>query len=417
MTESRKRLLQIAEAGLTAIDTEKVMSEKVVLNGSELKVGDEVFNLEKIKRIFVAGVGKCSLEAARALEEILGDRITDGVVIDLYEGKLKKIKVFLGTHPLPTDKNINATKKLIKLIKKSGEDDLVIFLISGGGSTLLCQPKEHACVSEAELIKCLYKEGATIQEINTVRKHISFARGGNLVKYAYPSQVVSLIFSDVPGDDLSFVASGPTILDTTRVEDAERILTGYDVWGRCNIPKNSLIETPKESKIFGKVSNILLVSNKIALEAMTREAKKLGFIPSIQSFSLQGEANKVGKKIINELHRVSPNTVLLYGGETTVVARDGGRGGRNQELALSALEFLENSEVLVALASDGEDNTDMAGAICDRITREKAGEHGLKPEEHLKKHSSYDFFAALGDQIFTGPTGSNVSDLIIALKE
>jgi len=424
VTKTRERLLKIAEAGLQAIDTEKTVSEKVNLHGNELEIGDKVFNLEKMKRIFVAGVGKCSLEAARALEKILESRITDGVVIDIHKGKLERIKTFSGTHPFPTEENISATKELIKLLEKSGESDLVIFLISGGGSTLLCQPKEHTCASEAELVKHLFSEGATIKEINTVRKHISLARGGNLAKYAYPSKVVSLIFSDVPGDDLSFVASGPTVPDTTTVRDAEKVLDKYGAWERCGISKKGLVETPKESKIFKRVSNILFISNKTAIKAMAREAKKMGFIPSIQNLSLRGEASKVGEEITKKLHRFSKNTVLLYGGETTVALRQdkvlrerAGKGGRNQELVLSALRFIGDGEVLAALASDGEDNTDAAGAICDKMTREKTEKRGLKPEEHLKRHSSYDFFAALGDQILTGPTGSNVSDLIIALKE
>jgi len=417
VTYARERLLQIAEAGLRAIDTERVMAEKISLRGDKLKIGGQVFDLEKIKRIFVAGVGKCSLEAARALEEVLGERIETGVVIDLHEGELSKIKVFSGSHPLPTEDNVNATRELIKMLGDSKEDDLVIFLVSGGGSTLLCQPKDHTCAIEADLIKCLYSGGATIREINTVRKHISLARGGNLAKYAYPSQVVSLIFSDVPGDDLSFVASGPTVLDTTTVEDAEQILARYEVLERCRISENTLIETPKDSKYFERVSNIVFVSNKLALEAMAEEAKNLDFVPIIRNLTLQGEASRVGGEIVKELRRVSKNTVLLYGGETTVIfGKSVGKGGRNQELALSSLRFIQKNEAVLAFASDGEDNTDMAGAICDRITKEKAEEKGLDPKDYLKRHDSYNFFASLNEQVFTGPTGSNVSDLIIALK-
>ncbi len=422
ITYARERLLQIAEVGLRAIDTEKVMAEEISLRGDKFKVRERVFDLEKVKRIFVAGVGKCSLEAARALQKILGERIVDGVVIDIHEGELKGMRAFSGTHPLPTERNVNATRELIKLLEKSEEGDLVIFLISGGGSTLLCQPKEHTCAIEAELVKCLYSKGATIKEVNTIRKHISLARGGNLAKYAYPSEVVSLIFSDVPGDDLSFVASGPTVLDTTTVRDAEDVLTEYDARGHCGISQNDIIETPKDSKYFEKVSTILFVSNKTALEAMAAEAKKLGLVPSIRDFALQGEAGKVGKKIVKELHRVPAKTILFYGGETTVTfekprgKKNRGKGGRNQELALSALRFIKRDEAILVLASDGEDNTDMAGAICDKITKEKAEEKNLRPEKYLKEHDSYGFFAASGDHIFTGPTNSNVSDLIIALK-
>jgi len=223
-TEERKLALEIIEAGLEAIDTNKVIKEAVKIDGNDLRVGNEGFPLEKIDRLFVIAVGKCSISAGEALEEILEDKITGGIAIDVRNGKLDRIQVVSGDHPLPSEINVDATKRIIKLLSDATEKDLVIFVISGGGSTLLCQPENSTCVDEANIIQCLFNSGADIKKINTVRKHLSSARGGHLAKYAYPARVVSLIFSDVPGDDLEFIASGPTIKDTTSTEDAEKIL-------------------------------------------------------------------------------------------------------------------------------------------------------------------------------------------------
>ncbi len=225
----RRAVLNIAEAGFAAIDTEGAVKRSVRVEGDELEINSHKFDLGKINNLYVVGVGKCSLEAGRELEKILGDRITGGIVIDVHVGALKKIKTFTGTHPLPTNENVDATKHIIKLLKDCNEDDLVIFIISGGGSTLLCQPENYTCLEEADIFSCLTGAGATIQELNTVRKHISLARGGFLAKYAYPASSLALIFSDVPGNDLEFIASGPTIKDTTTVADAARVAGKYSL--------------------------------------------------------------------------------------------------------------------------------------------------------------------------------------------
>lgn len=353
----RKDALGIAEAGLQAIDTKKNILKTNILN-----------NL-KAKRIFVIAVGKCAYEASQALEERLGDKIYKGISLDVCQGELIRIKCIQGTHPLPSEQNIKATKKIIKLLKETREDDLVLFIISGGGSTLLSEHND-----EEDIMKELLKSGKNIYDINKIRKTLSSARAGGLTKYAYPSRVISLIFSDVPGNDISFISSGPTV------------------------------QHDQDDKYFNKVDNILFISNKVALRAMLRKSQELGYDLDIISANLQGEARKIGPTIID-----NPG---LYGGETTVKVKGKGKGGRNQELCLSTLPYIKN-QLILAIASDGIDNSEHAGAICDIITKES----GVRSQEYLENNNSFNFFKKTKDAIITGKTGSNVSDLIIILHD
>lgn len=414
---SRKDTLYIIEAGLAAVDTERVLKESVRVEQGTLIVKENRIPLKSTRRIFVVGVGKCSTEAAAALEDILGERIYDGLMVDVRCDKaLRKIRTCEGEHPFPTEKNIDATRQIIALLKDLAEDDLVLFIVSGGGSTLLCQPTNFTCQQETDIVRCLFEEGAVIQEINTIRKHLSLARGGYLAKYAYPAKSVALIFSDVPGDNLEFVASGPTVKDTTTAEEARKIIEKYDVWKRCGFELKALIETPKDEKFFERVENILLVSNKIALEKMASEARRRGFQATICDTCLTGEARATGENLAREINAAPPKTVLLYGGETTVTVKGKGKGGRNQEVALSAARFIGDSALIAAVASDGRDNGDRAGALCDILTKEKAEEFRLDLDTYLANNDSYHFFEKTGDYLLTGHTGSNVSDLTIAIK-
>lgn len=414
----RKAALLIAEAAFSSIDTMSVVKNNISYDGENIKIKDKFFPASKFKRFFIIGVGKCSMEAAIALEEIFNDKITDGLVIDLncfY--RPKKVKFYKGDHPMPTEANIDATKKIIKMLEGMNEEDLVIFIVSGGGSTLLCQPQDLTCIQEKDILSCLTKEGANIKEINTVRKHISLARGGQLAKYAYPANVISLIFSDV-SEDIDFVASGPTFLDNSTVKDAEAVIEKYGVLECIGLEKLYFIETPKEQKYFEKVENILLISNKNALEAMSDKALELGLRPKIMDKNFSGEARDVGENIAKTLHEKERGTVLLYGGETTVTIRNPiGKGGRNQELALSALSFIEEDELLMSFNTDGRDNGDHAGAFVDIETKKKIGDMNLNPKEFLDNNNSYEFFEKTGDYLETDYTGSNISDLIVAIKK
>ena len=295
------------------------------------------------------------------------------------------------------------------------EHDLVLAIISGGGSTLLCQPETHTPAEEAGLVKHLFNKGATIEELNIVRKHLSRARGGHLASAVYPATLVTLIFSDVPGDDLQTIASGPTVFDATTREDAIRVLEKYKS-PECTFHPDHLFETPKDRNVFHAVRNELVLTNKIALEAMADCARDLGYTPEVVDTHLQGEARVVVRSIVERLHGEKPRTVLLYGGETTVIISGPGKGGRNEECSAAALPLLHDDELFTSLASDGRDNTEYAGAIADQHTREQASLRGLDPNDFVYTNDTFSFFHTLQQGIETGYTGANVADLVLAIK-
>ncbi len=418
LSKERELLLSVLEKGFEAIDPKKAIQDKIKLKEHKLQIQNDSIDLKDIDKIYLVGIGKAGLKATKALRAIIKSYQRPlGLVLDIKKEKIPGIQCFAGTHPLPSIKNQKATAKILELLKKAGPKDLVIFIISGGGTVLLTQPKNITPHQEAKVIKCLFQKGATIQQMNTLRKHLSLARGGNLAKAAFPAKVISLIFSDVPGDDLQFIASGPTIQDKTTLKDAKEIIKKFDL-ERCSQVnlKKALIETPKESKYFKKVKNILFISNQSALKAMAHKAQNLGLKAKIMTSNLKGEAREVAKKILKDLAKEKPKTLLLYGGETTVNIKGQGRGGRNQELVLSALLNLKPNEIVIAVASDGIDNTPFAGAISDKITLIHTLSKKLDPKIYLNNNDSYSFFKKSGDFIKTGPTGSNVSDLILAAK-
>jgi glycerate 2-kinase len=416
-TDARKALLTIAEAGYEAIDTNTVLEKIIKLDGTMLTLADQVIDLAKVEKVIFVGIGKCASEAGQVAERVLGDRITAGVVVDIkVSPPLKRIKTFCGTHPLPSDENLAAAEAIVEVLKGLTERDLVIFLISGGGSVLLFLPEDKKNKEEVSIMKSLIAAGATIHEINTIRKHLSYARGGYLAKDAYPARVVSLIFSDVVGDELTSIASGPTVKDETTVEDAIGVLTKFQVLDGRDVRNLGLIDTPKDDKYFENVSNNLVLSNTHALIAMKEAAEKLGFHAEIGSNMVVGEAEEVGKMIAENIHAAASHTVLLWGGETTVTVRGTGRGGRNLELCASALRFVQDGEEILSFASDGRDHGAFAGAVCDTITTRAAIMAGADMEAFRATNDLYPFFEKIGQYLMTGDTGSNVSDLIIALK-
>jgi len=412
-TVNRKIALEIAKAGFEAIGTEAVIKNKIKLENNVLFVSGESFDLDKFKNIKVIGFGKSSCEAALALENILESRITGGAVIGLEKVPTKYIETFAGTHPEPSENNIVAGKKIYEIIKNSDIDDLIIVLVSGGGSALLCSSLDE-CSQEQVLYEASLKSDKTIIELNTVRKHIPSLKGGNLAKIAYPATIIGLIFSDIPGDVFEDVASGPTYKDTTTIEDARKIIA------ENNLGKFDLVETPKEDRYFEKVHNFVLVSNETAVEAMAKKADEFKLGVSIVSTNLYDEVDEALKKIFA---KQTDNSVCLAAGESRIVIpKDGGKGGRNLHMGLSVIknkliakENLEDS-VFISFASDGMDNSDVAGAVVDKNTIEKAEKLGLDANDYLGRFDSYNFFQKTGDLIITGPTGANVSDLMILLK-
>lgn len=408
-TSNRKLVLQIAEAGLDSIDTENVILNSIKVENNILRVKDKSFDLSEFKNIKVIGFGKASCDAAVALEKVLDSKIQDGVVIGLSQKVCRRIKTFVGTHPEPTFKNIDAGEKIYEMVKNSTEEDILIVLVSGGGSSLLCSSKEE-CIQEQALYEASLKSKETIIELNTVRKHIPSLKGGNLAKLAYPATVVGLIFSDVPGDHHDDVASGPTYKDETTVSDAQKLVEKH------NLGNFSLEETPKDDKYFEKVFNFVLVSNKIAIDSMDKKAKELGFNTDIISTELYDETQEVLNRIFNEK---DDDIVVLAAGESQLtVTKKGGSGGRNLHMGLKAIDMglIDENSIFIPLASDGMDNSDAAGAIVDQNTVEKIKKLNLDVRNSLESFDSYPIFQKSGDMIITGPTGANVSDLMILMR-
>ncbi|MBI2120294.1 MAG: DUF4147 domain-containing protein, partial [Parcubacteria group bacterium] len=384
----RKDALDILEAGYEAILTKNVIRGAVTREGNTICVKGMNVCFDDYERIFFVGVGKCAVDAGEALEEIIGDKLTEGIVLDVKSGIFKKLTSRVGTHPYPTEQNVEAAKEIKAMLEKTTEKDLVLTVISGGGSSLLCLPHELKCESITKITKALMDQGAPIQEINTVRKHLSEIQGGWLAQMAYPARVISLLFSDVPGNDIGTIASGPTVLDTTKKVDAEQILMKYDAFKVCEVPYCEILETPKDEKYFKNVHNILVVTNDTALTAMAQKASDLEYGAVICSNCAQGEAREFGKKIASDEYAVKG--CYLYGGETTVTVNGNGKGGRNQEVVLGALPHVREGMLVLGAASDGWDNSDVAGALADKDLVLSAENLGLSPENFLKKNDSYE---------------------------
>lgn len=404
----RRDALEIVEAGYEAINMENIYKKQISIKNDELTIQDQHFDLNKYNNIYVVGVGKGSDYAAKALEEILTpDRIKAGFVIDTVSIKLQKIETLKGTHPLPSEQNIEATEKITKLLINAKRDDLVIVIICGGGSALFCKPGGLTCLELQFITSFLLRQGASIQEINTVRKHVSLIHGGYLAQYAYPAEVVSLVVSDVVGDDLNFIASGPTVLDTTTKEDALEIINKYQ------LPKIDLVDTPKDTKYFKRVKNIILASGSTAVEGMKSKAVKLGYEPKIYSREVVGMANTIGPDLAKS---IKPGVALLACGETQVVVKHPGKGGRNQDVVLSAVSYLPKNSVIISAASDGKDNVEVAGAIADSdISVKELNENRLNAKEAVEKNCGYDTLHKLNDHMQINRITANVSDFMLGL--
>ncbi len=385
-------------------------------------------------KIYVAGIGKASCRMARAVEEIIGDDIEYGVVSTKYGygEKLEKLKVIEAGHPVPDENSLRAADEIIGIAKRMKPEDILIFLISGGGSALFTKP--YPPITLDELIRThdlLVKSGARIQEINTVRKHISLVKGGRFAEMV-PGKILSLIVSDVVGDDLSTIASGPTAPDPTTYADAKRILVNYDLWDKIPenvrkvIDKGLRGEIPETPKKLENVDNNIIASANIAAEHSARRALELGLKPIIMTTTIEGEARHVGTAIASIIEEIAKNhrpfkppVCLIFAGETVVTIRgESGMGGPNQELALSASMKIRGYRgvALIALDTDGTDGpTDAAGGLVDSKTYDILIDRGIDPVKSLMKHDAYNALKISGDLIKTGPTGTNVNSIMIAV--
>ncbi|MBD3282151.1 MAG: DUF4147 domain-containing protein [Candidatus Portnoybacteria bacterium] len=415
-TELRKKAIDIIDHGLEFLNIEKIVKEKFILKNNTLEIYSEKdepnkYNLNNYKNIYVISIGKGSSRAAKEIERILNKRIHKGITLDTEKAKLKHFKSFKGTHPLPSKKNQKAAKAIVKNLKKTKPEDLVLFLVFGGASALLSYPAKISIKQLKQYTEELIKSGKGIHQINTIRKHISRVKGGQLTKLIYPTASISCIFSDVLGNDLAFVASGPTVRDQTTIADAKEIAKEF------NWPKDIFIETPKDQKYFSKNKNILIFSNNLPLLKMKKRAERLGYNTEIYSFKIKGEAKETAKKLLDSIKSKNkkPPQLILAGGETTVTVKGRGKGGRNQELVLAALEDIKENELIASIASDGRDNTEAAGAIGDTATIKKANQLNLNPHDYLNKNDSFHFFKKTGDLIYS-KKGINVADFILLIK-
>ncbi len=401
----------------------------------------QTFKRGDYRRFHLIAFGKAACPMAKAIEDHLNGLIDGGVVITKYghcgEHKPLSAEVVEAGHPIPDQKGVAGTERVITLLADSDRKTLVVCLVSGGGSALLVSPYDGIVLAEKQrLTESLLKAGATIHELNTVRKHISRVKGGRLAEVAYPARVLSLILSDVIGDRLDVIASGPTAPDETTYEDSLRILNKYGLTAEVPKPIIKLLtggreglfpETPKkESPIFEQVENIVIGNNKKALEGAKDRAESLGFRAEILSSNISGEAREAGKELAKRAanfrkeKKTGRPRCIISGGETTVTVKGRGLGGRNMELALSFAMEIEGIEgvTLLSAGTDGTDGpTDAAGAIVDGKTVEKARAMGLDPEKYLDNNDTYNFFRKIDMLHITGPTGTNVMDIQIMIIE
>jgi glycerate 2-kinase len=453
-TKLREQAWQLMRAALDAVEPGAAVRQYLQLVNSQLTLESQhgkkwTYDLNDFDRVLVVGGGKAGAPMAAAVAEILGRRLTGGVVVVKHKHVLDDpaltgpIKIVEAGHPVPDEAGLNGAASIADILSNTTSRDLVLCLMSGGGSALMTSPAPGITLADLQaLTQVLLGCGATINEINTIRKHISQLKGGQLARLASPSPVISLILSDVVGDPLEVIASGPTVPDPTTFDDAWSILERYEVLDdvpasvvkhlstgmKANIP-----DTPKPGDpIFQRVQNVIVGSNRLAAQAAAQEAQRLGFDTILLTTFLEGEAREVARAMAGlakglvrgeTMHptgrALSQPACLVLGGETTVTVRGNGSGGRNQEMALAAaLSLADWDGVLITfLATDGTDGpTDAAGAFADGGTIARATQLGLDAEAYLARNDAYHFFQELGDLILTGPTNTNVNDLVIIVS-
>ncbi len=469
-TPTRRSILRVLEAALRAVDAREAVRAHVARSGQALRIGPKTYDLDRIERILVVGAGKAAAPMGAALAEVLEGRITAGLVVvkhgytaavsgwhlrygsaadaDRHQARspdsvadLGRIAVVEAGHPVPDEAGQAGAARIAELLRDLTPRDLVIVLISGGGSALLPLPVPGITLAEYRAVTdLLLRCGADIREINTVRKHCSRLQGGGLARLAVPAQVAALILSDVVGSPLDVIASGPTVADRSTFADALAVLERYDLLGE--VPGSvlghlhrgvagAIPETPKPGDpVFERVNNVIIGDNERAGRGAVAEAGRQGFQSLLLTTFLQGEAREIGKAVAGLAQGIAwggsdltAPACLVLGGETTVTVRGRGTGGRNQELALAAAIALdgyplpEGVEVaIVSLATDGTDGpTNAAGAIATADTVRRGRALGLDARAALADNDSNHYLGALGDLVITGPTGTNVNDLVLVV--
>ncbi|MBN1107534.1 MAG: DUF4147 domain-containing protein [Bacteroidales bacterium] len=436
---SRDCAKHIFLAGVKGVLPDRIISDTLSFQGSVLRAGNLSYDLDRFSNVYVLGAGKASAALGHYLEVLLGDRIKAGHIVTKYGFyvRLKRIKVSEAGHPVPDANSFSATKEIIDLAENAGEEDLVICVLSGGGSSLLADFPPASTPGEMMLFNdMLIRCGAGIGEMNIIRKHLSGVKGGHLARYIWPATSVTIYLSDVPGDAPETVASGPTVADHSSFNDALNIIEKYGI--RNDMPPSLLShiedgirgmipDTPKPGDIiFSRSETILAGNNYTALSSAREEALRTGFHAEIVTDELKGDVVNASSFIIDKIlyyrnnHDLPRPLCLLFGGETTVKVNGEGLGGRNQHLALIMAVSLQNIPGITFLSagSDGNDgNTEMAGAVVDSNTVHEALSMNVDPERFIREFDSYNFFRLTGGHVFTGPTLTNVMDLAVAIIE
>ena len=437
--QARRIVVETLEFTLTSVDPHILVSRKVKRRGEKLQVDGQPIPLGGYDHIFVVGAGKASGAMTESLEAILGNRLTGGLVVvpsGQQSPKLERVRSITASHPNPDSNSVNAARELISLVEKLNNRDLVICVISGGGSALLSLPTEPLTIDEkGDVARLLMNSGATIVELNTVRKHLSMIKGGRLAKRSHAGRIIGLIISDVVGDRLDSIASGPISPDTTTFSDAIAVLRRHDLWEA--IPssaakildegaKGNIPETPKlGDPCFRKVSYHFLGNSRVACTSARRYLRSRGIKAEILSSSVTGEARYLGSFIGSLAREIGKfdepfrrPCALIFGGETTVTVSGPGLGGRNQECTMAFAKEIQGLKgvAMASIGSDGIDGpTDAAGAIADGMTISRSEELALKFEELLAQNDSYRFFLPLKDLIMTGRTNTNVNDVSVVV--
>lgn len=419
------KIKHILTTAICAVEPGEAIKRFVDLDGDSLWIDEQVIDLTTCERIFVVAIGKAAVAMGSTLADILGPRMHAGVIITkhLPHKKDPRFEILQGGHPIPDLKSLYAGQYLFNLCQTFTEHDLLICLISGGGSALVTNPYPGVSLEDMqELTRILLECGARIDEINTLRRHLDQIKGGGLAKAAAPARVVSLILSDVVDNPLEAIASGPTAADPSTLADVDGIITRYQLTNKLPPGIHTFftkgLETPKPGEaLFQHVQNVVVGSNALAAQAAIHCAQGYGFDACSLGNNWQGEARQVAKTLVERLFSFSAREkplCLVAGGESTVTIHGEGRGGRNQELALASVTALAGKQniLLVTLATDGEDGpTDAAGAVVNGESLQRAASAGLDPVVYLMNNDAYPFFDHLGDLLKPGLTGTNVNDL------
>ena len=434
----RAHAREIFDTAVKAVDAEQCVRQFVSLDDNILHIGDQNYDLSVYHRILVVGTGKASPQMGVALEDILGDRISGGSMNTKYDHALplKHIDIVECGHPVPDESGVDGVERMVHLLEEADENTLVICLISGGGSALAPAPADGLTLADKqETTSLLLACGANIVELNAIRKHLSRLKGGGLARAAFPATVVALMLSDVIGDPMDVIASGPTVPDTATFKTCMDILDKYELVDK--IPESvrlrlkaglagDIEDTPKPGDAaLSRVQNLVVGSNGLAVTAANNKAMELGYNTLVLSTRIEGEAREVAyvyagiaKEIVTSGQPLTAPACVIAGGETTVLVRGDGKGGRNQEIPLSGAIQLAgwDNVVLFSGGTDGTDGpTDAAGAVADGQTIACAEALGLSAIAHLKNNDSYHFFKPLDDLIITGATGTNVADVALVM--